>query len=209
MIFRSALKYISVLVFLIFSTFIYPSISTAENRDNIQQQAFSNFEKKIFEMIDSSMEPLNKLDKELDEESLRKIVLSAKQKFSENHRSFLKIKVPDVLSADIKASLEQIKDEFSTGFLVLQESMDYFAQYMENHSHLLLKKFMEKRNRGFLYIDGGLTSLATVRLRLDAPKLEATPNVWDVGKRHLYELPKKIPENNKAVPIKSKLRKSN
>lgn len=192
-----------VLMLICFSS--QPSISFAGIGNDLKQQAFSNFEKKIFDLIDSSMKPLNKfdgeLDKGLDEESLFKIILSAKQKFAESSHEISKLKVPNSLPEDLKVSLEQIKGEFYIGFKALEESMNYFAQYMESYNPLLFDTFIEERNKGFLYIDGGLTSLATIRLQVDAPRIRPIPNAWKVGKRLLYQLPMNIPVNDKVVLI--------
>lgn len=132
------------------------------------------------------MEPLNKLDETLDEESLFNIALSAEQKLAESSLTLAKLKVPSTLPDDIKTSLEKVKGELSIGFKELAKSMNYLAQYIANRNPLLYDKFIEKRDKGSFYIDGGLNSLATVRLRLDA--LEGSiPNAWKEGKRHFYQ----------------------
>lgn len=182
-------KYIIVLLLICFSISVHPSMSLAEIGNNSKQQAFLDFEKKIFDLMASGMEPLSKLDKldgKLDEESLYNIVLLTKEEFSKSSLSIAKLKVPTALPDDIKSSLEKIKGEFSTGFKALEESMNYLAQYMVNLDSIMYDKYIEKRDKGCLYIDGGLTSLATVRLRLDAPK-RSIPNAWKVWKRHFYQ----------------------
>ena len=107
---------------------------------------------------------MNKLDEELDEESLYNIALSAEQKLAENSLTLTKLKVPTRLSDDIKISLEKIKGELSTGFKTLEKSMNHLAQYIVKRTPLLYDKFIENRDKGFLYIDGVLTSLTTIRL---------------------------------------------
>lgn len=98
-----------------------------------------------------------------------------------------KLKVPSALPNDIKTSLEEVKGYLSTGFGMIQEGMNYFAQYIVNRNPILYDRYIEKRDEGILYIDGGLTSLATVRLKfgppewIDAPKI-VIPNAWKVGK---------------------------
>jgi len=152
-----------------FSISIHPSISLAETENNSKQQAFLDFEKEIFDLVASSMEPLSKLDKldgKIDEEGLYNIALMAKEEFTKSSLALAKLKVPTVLPDDIKASLEKAKGELSTGFKAMEEGMDYLAQYMVNRNPVLYDKYIERRKKGFLYIDGGLTSLTTVRLRV-------------------------------------------
>ncbi len=177
---------------------ISPPLSIAEEKS--KHQVFFIFEKMVFDLIDSGMEPLKKLDQELDKDEVNHIVLSAKQTFSESSLIFSKLEVPPELPDDIKASLEQIKIEFSTGFKALAESMGYYLQYLDDYSPYMLNQFIEKRDQGFLYIDGGFTSLATVRMQLNPPKMRPNPNTWEVGKRHLYLLE---PYKGQSVPIES------
>ena len=80
--------------------------------------------------------------------------------------------------------------------------MTYFTQYMEDPNPILLDKFIEERNKGFLYIDGGLISLATVRLRLDVPRNKSIPNALKVGKWYFYQL-EFLLLNDKTVPIEN------
>lgn len=124
---------------------------------------FSDFEKGIFNLIEFSIEPLNKLD----EESLYNIALSAEQKLAENSLTLAQLKIHTTLSnGDIKTSLEKVKGELSIGLKALEKSMNYLAQYIVNRSPLLYDKFIGKRDMGFLYIDVALTSLTTVRLQV-------------------------------------------
>ncbi|MBS4176756.1 hypothetical protein [Lederbergia citrea] len=203
MVYRRVLKYIFVLIFISFFIFICPPNFLAKDS---KQEAFLKFEKQIYYLIDSSMEPLNQLSEDQDGESLYHAALATKQKFADNSLVFTKLRVPSALPNDIKTSLEHTKEEILTGFKALEESMDYFAQYIVNREPILYERFIEKRDKGFLYIDGGLTSLATVRLQLDAPKIRSIPNAWKVGRRQFYQLEKNFLQNDKAVPIKSEHR---
>ena len=187
---RWILKY-KILLLVCFSISVSPSLSLAKI-GNDSKHAFSDFEKELFDLIDSGIEPLSGLDEKLDEESLYKIALLAEKKLAENSLALSKVKIPAALPADIRLSLEIVKEDLSTGFKALEESMDYFAQYLMNRNPLLYDKYIEKRDKGFLYIDGGLTSLTTVRLRLGAPIIipNDTSKVW---KRHFYQLERAIP----------------
>lgn len=180
------------IILIIFSIGDAPRISLATMENDPKQQAFLTFEKQIFDMITSSMKPIHKLDSEIDEKSLYNIVLTTKDTFAENSLSLAKIKVPPTFPDDIKASLEKVKEELIKGFRALEESMNFYAQYIANRNPNLYDKYIEKRDIGFLYIDGGLTSLTTVRLQLNAPK-RSIPNSWKVGKKHFYQLEKVIP----------------
>jgi hypothetical protein len=133
------------------------------------------------------VEPLNKLDDELDGESLYNIVLSAEQSLAKSSLALSELKVPIGLPDDTRTLSERAKGEVSIGFKALGESMNYYAQYIANRSPLLYDKYIKKRDRGFLYVDGGLTTLATARLQLDAPD-EPIQNVWELGKRRFYQL---------------------
>jgi hypothetical protein len=166
MILRWVHKYVIILVLICFSVSVHPFISLAEIGNDSKRQAFLGFEKEIFDLIESGIEPLNKLDEGLDEESLYNIALSAEQKLAENSMTLARLKVPTTLSDDIKTSLEKIKGELSIGFKELEKSMNYLAQYIVKRNPLLYDKFINKRDKGFLYIDGALTSLTTVRLRV-------------------------------------------
>jgi predicted ATP-binding protein involved in virulence len=166
MIFRLVHKYVIILVLICFSISIHAPISLAKIENDSKQQAFSNFEKEIFDLIKSSIESLNKLDEELDEESLYNIALSAEQKLAENSLTLAQLKVPTTLSDDIKTSLEKIKGELSIGFKVLEKSMNQLARYIVKRNPLLYDKFIKNRDKGFLYIDGVLTSLTTIRLQI-------------------------------------------
>ncbi|MGM7722098.1 hypothetical protein [Metabacillus sp. Hm71] len=166
MILRWIHKYVIILVLICFSVSVQPLILLAEIGNDSKQQAFSEFEKKIFDLIESGIKPLDKLDEELDEESLYNIALSAEQKLAKNSLTLSQLKVPTTLSDDIKTSLEKVKVELSIGFKALEKSMNYLAQYIVKRNSLLYDKFIEKRDKGFLYIDGALTSLTTVRLRV-------------------------------------------
>ena len=166
MIFRLVHRYVIILVLICFSIPIHPLISLAKTENDSKQQAFSKFEKEIFDLIESSIESLNKLDEELDEESLYNIALSAEQKLAENPLALARLEVPATLPDDIKTPLEKAKGELSVGFKSLEKSMNYLAQYIVKRDPLLYDKSIENYDKGFLYIDGVLTSLTTIRLQV-------------------------------------------
>src|SRR6476661_6139892 len=123
---RWILKY-KILLLVCFSISVYPSLSLAKI-GNDSKPTFSDFEKRLFDLIDSGIEPLSRLDEKLDEESLYNIALLAEQKLAENSLALSKVKIPAELPADIKLSLEIVKEDLSTGFKALEESINYFAQ---------------------------------------------------------------------------------
>lgn len=180
------IKYATILLLFCFSIPVDSPVAFAESGSDLKQQMLLAFENKVFDLLDSGMESLNELDGETDMKRLHYIVLSARQKFDETSRAFAKLMVPIALPGDIKASLVQIKVDLSTGFEALEASMNCFMQYMDNRSPLLFEQFIEQRDQGISHIDGALTSLSTVRMQLNPPKLK--PNAWTVAKKHLYEI---------------------
>ncbi|MBU5215087.1 hypothetical protein [Heyndrickxia oleronia] len=132
------------------------------------------------------MEPL----KNMEEENLYNITLLAEQKLAEGSLILAKLKIPPSLPDEIKTSLENVKVELLIGFRELEKSMNYLAKYIMYRNPFLYDKFIEKRDMGFLYIDGGLKSLTTVRLRLHAPE-RTIPDAWKVSKGRIYQIEKK------------------
>lgn len=199
-------KYVSILLLLSLSISAYPTISLAKNENDSNQQAlqaFLTFEKQIYDLLDTAMEPLNELDEKPDMKNLYKNVLSAKQKFFDTALAFTKLKIPPALPDNIKASLKDIKDSFSTGFDALGASMGYFLQYMDNGNPILFDRFIEKREEGVSFIDGGLTSLASVKMQLSSIEFKLKPNAWIVGKRHLNELQNITPSGSRSIQNQS------
>lgn len=188
------IKYTAILLCSAPTICVHSPIAFAENGIDLNQQVvFLAFESTIFDLLDSGMEPLNRLqgaplDEELDAKRLHNIVVSARQTFGEASLAFVKLKVPAALPDDIKESLGLIKVNFSTGFGELEDSMNYYKRYMDSRSPLFFEKFIEQRDKGVTQIDGALTSLSTVRMQLNPPKLKH--NAWTVAKKHLYEFTK-------------------
>jgi len=185
------MKYVPILLLICFSIFALPLNVIAENRSDSNQQAFLAFEKKVYDLIDSAVEPLNKLDDEnLDMKNFHIIIFSSKSKFAGASLAFAKIVVPSALPNDIKTSLRQVKNDLHTGFESLGESLNAYLQYMVdgNISPHLFDRFIEKRDKGISYIDGGLVLLATVKLQLHSLEYEIKPNPWAATKRHFYDL---------------------
>jgi hypothetical protein len=203
MIPRRRSYYIIVSLIICFSIFVSPPIFLAEVGNDLEQQAFSDFEKGVFNLVTSSMEPLNRLNKlgnKIDEGDLYNIALMAKDRLAKNSLALVKLKIPIVLPDGVKTSLEEVKCELSIGFRAMEESMDYLAQYAVTLNPVLYDKYVEKYDKGFIYIDGGLTSLATARLRLKAPK-RPSPDAWQVKKNRFYQLEKTVPINGRPNRI--------
>ncbi|AAY60175.1 hypothetical protein I6G76_01595 (plasmid) [Bacillus cereus] len=158
------------IITLLFFLFVFPSISFAETEMNPEQQAFLNFEEEISDLVISSVKPLDKLDKmngKLSEEELYNLALSVGKNFAANSDVSNQLQVPNMLSDDIKASLETVKNDLSMGFTELEGSMIYFARYIASRDSTFYDKYTQKRDNGFRYVDGGLTSLSTIGLRLN------------------------------------------
>ncbi|QQZ09968.1 hypothetical protein [Heyndrickxia vini] len=192
-----ARKYVAILLLICLPLSI-PAVSFAQKEEDPRLQGYLQFEKNIFEIIATSVQPLSTFNEEINEEELYTMITSAKNKFIEGSEQLAELNIPSTLPDDIKLSLNNVKKELSIGFKILNESLFYFSEYIRTRDPNLHRKYITKRNQGFLYIDGGLTSLATVRLRLNAPK-KAIPNTWQVGKGYFYRL-------EKVIPIKSKIK---
>ncbi|MDQ0174228.1 hypothetical protein [Bacillus chungangensis] len=185
-------KVIVIALLIYFSILVYPTTSFAV----AEKRAFEIFEEGIFDLITFSLEPLNKLDtlnEKIDDEGLYYIALAAKERFNGTLLFLTNLKVPSNVPKDIRKSLEDVKEYLSIGFYNLEESMDYLAQYILNQTPILYDRYLEKRDRGFSYIDGGLITLATARLKfyppewIETPK-KSIPNAWKVGKEYFYKL---------------------
>jgi hypothetical protein len=102
-----------------------------------KQQEFLSFEEKINNLVSSTvkqLEMLDKLDKlnqQMDKQKLYRIVLLTKKVFAESSDHFAKLEIPIILPENIKTSLKVIKVDFSYGFKSLEESMNYYAQYID------------------------------------------------------------------------------
>lgn len=184
-------KYIiSLLLCFFIFVFICPSFSLAKTEMTPEQQAFLDFEDKISNLVISSVKPLSNLDQmngKLGEEELYNFALSVEENFAINSEILAELQVPNVLPDDIKVSLKTVKGDLLLGFRELEESMNYFAQYMASRNSIFYDRYTKKRNNGSLYIDGGLTSLSTVGLRLNVLESSST-NVQKTWKKYLYKL---------------------
>lgn len=186
-------KYLIILLSICFSLSIYPNIPLAETKYDPKQQAFLDFEHKIEKMVAANMEQLEKLDnkitKKMDKESLHQIVLLTKQIFAEDSKIVAKLEIPSILPENIKKSLIVIKSDFSFGFKSLEESMTSYEKYLDTEDPVLYWKSVKKRDIGITHINGGFTSLTTVRMQLIPPPRGVIPNnEWEVVKKYLHLL---------------------
>jgi hypothetical protein len=186
-------KYLIILLLICFSLLVYPNISLAETKYNQKQQLFLNFENKIEKMVAVNMKQLEKLDikikKEMDKESLYHIVLSTKEIFAEDSKAVAKLEIPSILPENIKKSLIVIKSDFSFGFKALEESMTYYTKYLDTEDPVFFWKSVKKRDIGITHINGGFTSLTTMRMQLITPPRGVIPNnEWEVVKKYLHLL---------------------
>lgn len=159
-----------VILLLYFSAFAFPSLSLAKTDMKLEQQLLLDFEDKISDLVISSVKPLDNLDKmrgKLSEEELYNLALDVGKNFAVNSKALIQLQVPNALSYDIKVSLETVKNDLSIGFTELEKSMICFARYIANHDPTFYDEYVNKRNKGIRYIDGGLNSLSTVGLQLN------------------------------------------
>lgn len=152
------------------SVFIFPSLSLAKTDMKLEQQLLLDFEDKISDLVISSVTPLDNLDKmrgKLSEEELYNLALDVGKNFAVNSKALIQLQVPKALSDDIRVSLETVKNDLSIGFTELEKSMICFARYIANHDPAFYDEYVNKRNKGIRYIDGGLNSLSKVGLQLN------------------------------------------
>lgn len=162
----------SVILFSCLFVLISPLTVFAKAEVNIEQRLFINFENKVSDLVITGMELLSNLDKmngEISEEELYNLALNVGEEFSTRSKVLNQIKVSEKLSDDVQSSLEVVKRDLSIGFTELEESMLCFAKYLAGRDQTFYDEYIQKKNTGLRYIDGGLTSLYTVSLKLDIP----------------------------------------
>jgi len=84
----------------------------------------------------------------------------------------------------VQSSLEVIKRDLSIGFTELEESMLCFAKYLAGRDQTFYDEYNQKKDTGLRYIDGGLTSLSTVSLKLNIPESRFN-DMREAWKKHL------------------------
>lgn len=166
---------------------ISPLTTFAKTEMNTEQRLFISFENKVTDLVITSMELLNNLDKmngELSEEELYNLTLNVGEEFATRSKILTQIKVPEKLPDDVQSSLEVVKRDLSIGFTELEESMLCFAKYLAGRDSIFYDEYIQKKDTGLRYIDGGLTSLSTVSLKLNIPasRLSLIKEIW---KKHL------------------------
>lgn len=95
---------------------------------NTEQRLFISFENKVTDLVITSMELLNNLNKmngELSEEELYNLTLNVGnvgEEFATRSKILTQIKVPEKLPDDVQSSLEVVKRDLSIGFTELEEA---------------------------------------------------------------------------------------
>ncbi|MCU5669119.1 hypothetical protein OCB72_31520 [Bacillus cereus] len=179
-------KYVVILLSCLLSV-IFPLTILAKTKMNAEQRTFVNFESKISDLIISSMQLLDNLEKmngKLSEEELYNLALNVREEFATRSKVLSQIKVPEELQNNIQSSLETVKKDLSIGLTELEESMLCFAQYLAGRDQIVYDEYIQRKNTGFRYINGGLTSLSTIALQLNIPtsKSGGIKKAW---KKHL------------------------
>ncbi|KXY25967.1 hypothetical protein [Bacillus sp. FSL K6-0067] len=177
----------SVILFSCLLSLISPLITFAKTEMNTEQHLFISFENKVSDLVITSMELLSNLDKmngELSEEELYNLTLNVGEEFATRSKILTQIKVPKELPDNIQSSLEIVKRDLSIGFTELEESMLCFAKYLAGRDQTFHDEYIQRKNTGLRYIDGGLTSLSTISLKLNVPtpRLNSLKEIW---KKHL------------------------
>ncbi|MFC5602223.1 hypothetical protein [Sporosarcina koreensis] len=169
-------------IFLIcFCVILSTSVYAAENEDSVFQEVFLNYQRKVLNIINIGVEPLKKFDGVVDDHELYDLALSAEHKLAESSRMLSELKIPIALPDDTKTLLGRSKEELTIGLKSLSESMNYFVRFIENPSPPLYDNYIVKRDKGINYVHGGLTTLTTAKLQLDAPD-EPTQIVQEILK---------------------------
>ncbi|NEU31918.1 hypothetical protein GN156_14185 [bacterium LRH843] len=158
---------ILILIFICFILYIPSHSSYAETNDNLKQKAYADFEKKMLTLVISSIEILDKQEQAIDEETYYNLALSAQETFVLTSRRLKELRIPAIFSEKIGSMLSEVKKEFSEGFRLLAESMEYLARAIAGHNNELYEKSKEKFDEGNLLINSAYQSLATVRLRMN------------------------------------------
>ncbi|HDR3902328.1 TPA: hypothetical protein QCO88_004979 [Bacillus cereus] len=161
-----------VILFSCLFSLISPLTAFAKAEMNIEQRLFISFENKVSDLVITGMELLSNLDKmngEISEEELYNLALNVGEEFSTRSKILNQIKVPEKLSDNVQSSLEVVKRDLSIGFTELEEGMLCFAKYLAGRDQTFYDEYIQKKNTGLRYIDGGLTSLYKVSLKLDIP----------------------------------------
>lgn len=209
------IKYLAILMLFNSSLFIPFCTTEVKAEMDIQKQKFNEFENEIYDLLKFSIEPFYELDQlqnTATDRDLYNIAVSVEERFTKSISSLSQLGVPNELPEDIKSSLEQVKVDLSIGFTALGQSMNYFTKHLENHNPEIYNRYMESRNKGFLYVSGGMTHLTTVRLKLDPPEwgnipegrepAEKAPGVWEASKEYFYKLEKAIQVSNSIQPTR-------
>lgn len=181
------IKRYSVILFSCLLGLVLPLTTFANTEMNIEQRLFINFENKVSDLVITSMELLNNLDKmngELSEEELYNLTLNVGEEFATRSKILTQMKVPKKLSDNVQSSLEVVKRDLSIGFTELEESMLCFAKYLAGRDSISYDEYIQKKDTGLRYIDGGLTSLFTVSLKLNIPASRLNP-IKEILKKHL------------------------
>lgn len=209
------IKYLAILMLFNSSLFIPFCTNEVKAEMDIQKQKFNEFENEIYDLLKFSIEPFYELDKlqnTVTERDLYNIAVSVEERFTRSISSLSKLGVPNELPDDIKGSLEQVKVDLSIGFTALGQSMNYFTKHLGNDNPEIYNRYMESRNKGFLYVNGGMTYLTTIKLKFDPPEWgnipegrepeEEAPGVWEVSKEYFYKLEKAIQVSNSIQPTR-------
>lgn len=124
---------------------------TPKTEMNTEQRLFINFENKVTDLVITSMELLNNLNKmngELSEEELYNLTLNVGnvgEEFATRSKILTQIKVPEKLPDDVQSSLEVVKRDLSIGFTELEESMLCFAKYLAGRDSISYDEYIQKR----------------------------------------------------------------
>ncbi|WP_080875226.1 hypothetical protein [Oceanobacillus timonensis] len=113
MMFYWAAKCVIILLMIFSFIFFPPVISIAKTGNDPEKQAFLDFEKEIFDLIESNEELLSELAGEAGNKgSFYNIDLKAEQRFEKISSDLIELKVSSVLPDDIRASLEEVKRNY-------------------------------------------------------------------------------------------------
>lgn len=173
---------------LVFSFGLYShQPAMAEGHFEKQKHLFLAYESKIYDLIEKGLKPLENLDTAEDNATLKATITEAEKAFGDASTVFSKLNAPHMLPVDVKQPLDDLNKYFSLGFKALERSMGSFLTFLDRRDPAEFDSFVLKLEEGISFIDGGLTSLATQKMRL-FPEMFHGKDTWVLAKKRLYDL---------------------
>lgn len=171
--------FIGKVVFVTFILFSFgPFYHFASANTTTRKQLFNFYEKKIFDLIERGLEPLLNIEMAEGNNKLSIAITSAAKTCGQTSVIFEKLKVPSGFSLETRQSLREINHYFSAGFRALEQGIRAFSEYLKYQSPQTFDIFVLYYEQGILLIEGGLTSLTTIKMELNTKDFSQGKNRW-------------------------------